>query len=131
MSEEFSLIEINKAKDPNNLTAIDKKHLPVILEAPNNVEKGKAFTIKVKIGGTDGVEHPNMQGHWINWVELYASTLPIAKTTFLPIFSNGYEITFSISLEESTILKVREYCNLHGIWEGDEATGGAKKISVT
>jgi superoxide reductase len=131
MSEEFSLIEINKAKDSNNLTAIDKKHLPVILEAPNNVEKGKTFTIKVKIGGTDGVEHPNMQGHWINWVELYAGTLPIAKTTFLPIFSNGYEITFRISLEKSTILKVREYCNLHGIWEGDEATGGVKRISVT
>ncbi|MEM1588754.1 MAG: class II SORL domain-containing protein [Candidatus Bathyarchaeia archaeon] len=129
MSEEFSLKEINKAKNPENLTAMEKKHLPII-DAPSSVEKGKPFLVKVKVGGIDGVEHPNMLGHWINWVELYAGEIPIAKVNFAPVVSNGYEVTFKISLEESTILKAREYCNLHGVWEGDEITGGAKKITV-
>lgn len=130
MPEEFSLKEINRAKDPGKLTDMEKKHLPLILEAPESVEKGKPFNVKVKVGGIDGVEHPNMLGHWINWVEIYAGEVPIARATFAPIFSDGYEVTFSIALEETTTLKLRGYCNLHGVWEGDEKTGGAKRIIV-
>lgn len=130
MPEEFSLKEINRAKDPEELTSMEKKHLPVILEAPESVEKGKAFNVKIKVGGIDGVEHPNMLGHWINWVEIYAGEVPVAKALFSPIFSDGYEVTFRVALEETTTLKLKGYCNLHGIWEGDEKTGGAKRIIV-
>lgn len=130
MSEEFSLKEVNRAKDPKNLTAMEKKHLPVILEAPDAVEKGQPFKVRVKVGGIDGVEHPNLQGHWINWIELYAGEIPIAKTVFAPVFSDGYEVAFTLTLEDSALIKVREYCNLHGVWEGDEETGGAKRITV-
>ncbi len=130
MSEEFSLKEINKSKDPKNLTAMDRKHLPLILEAPDTIEKGTPFTVRVKVGGIDGVEHPNLQGHWVNWIELYVGDVPVAKAVFAPVFSDGYEVTFKLSLEESATLKLREYCNLHGVWEGDETTGGAKEITV-
>ena len=51
MSEEFSLKEVNRARDPKSLTAMEKKHLPVILEAPDAVEKGQPFKVRVKVGG--------------------------------------------------------------------------------
>ncbi len=130
MSEEFTLKEINKAKDPSNLTVMDKKHLPLIAEAPEAIEKGRPFKVKVKVGGIDGVEHPNVIGHWINWIEILAGDIPLAKISYMPVYSDGYEATISIVLEESSTLKLKAYCNLHGVWEGDEVTGGAKRINV-
>lgn len=130
MSEGFSLKEINKPKNPKSLSEMEKKHLPIILEAPDFVEKGKPFEVKVKVGGIDGVEHPNMLGHWINWVELYGNEIPIAKVYFSPVLSDGYQITFRIALEESKTIKARAYCNLHGIWEGTLETKGLKEIKV-
>ncbi|MEM2122828.1 MAG: class II SORL domain-containing protein [Candidatus Bathyarchaeia archaeon] len=130
MSEEFSLKEVNRVRNPKNLTGMEKKHLPVFLEVPDTVEKGKPFRVRVKVGGIDGVEHPNLLGHWINWVELYAGEVPMARIAFAPVFSDGYEVSFTITLEDSSLLRLREYCNLHGVWEGDEETGGAKRIFV-
>jgi desulfoferrodoxin-like iron-binding protein len=131
MSEEYSLKEINRVNDPDNLTVMEKKHLPLLVNVPESVQKGKPFEVKVKVGGIDGVEHPNMQGHWINWIELYAGDISIGKTYLMPILTDGYEVTLKITLEKSTLIKTREYCNLHGIWEGDEATGGTKRITVS
>lgn len=128
MSEELPLKEIIRAKNPENLTDLEKKHLPLI-EAPDRAENGKPFNVRVKVGGIDGVEHPNLLGHWINWVELYTGDIPIAKVSFTPILGQQ-EVTFRVALQESTILKVKDFCNLHGVWEGDEATGGAKKIII-
>lgn len=125
MSEkEFSLTKLNKPKDWTNLTDMAKKHVPII-EAPKKVKAKEHFTIKIKVGGIDGVEHPNTLGHWINWVQLYAGDRLISKLDFAPEMCNGYLVTLNVTLNETVTLKAREFCNLHGVWEGKE-----KKIIV-
>ena len=122
--KEFSLTELNKPKDWTNLTNMAKKHVPII-EAPEKVKAKEPFTVKVKVGGIDGVEHPNTLGHWINWVELYAGERLISKVEFEPEMCDGYVVTLNITLNETTTLRAREFCNLHGVWEGRE-----KKVVV-
>ncbi len=125
MSEkEFSLTKLNKPKDWTNLTDMAKKHVPII-ETPEKVKAKEHFTVKIKVGGIDGVEHPNTLGHWINWIQLYAGDRLISKVDFAPEMCNGYLVTLNVTLNETATLKAREFCNLHGVWEGKE-----KKIIV-
>lgn len=121
MSEvkEFSLTELNKPKDWKALTDMAKKHVPIIA-APERVKAKEAFAVKVKIGGIDGVEHPNTLGHWVNWVELYAGERLVSRVEFAPELSDGYVVTINVTLNETATLRARSFCNLHGIWEGKE-----------
>ena len=121
MSEvkEFSLTELNKPKDWKALTDMAKKHVPIIT-APEKVKAKEPFAVKVKIGGIDGIEHPNTLGHWINWIELYSSERLISRVEFAPELSDGYVVTVNMVLNETATLKARSYCNLHGVWEGRE-----------
>ena len=122
--KEFSLTELNKPKDWTNLTNMAKKHVPII-EAPEKVKAKEPFTVKVKVGGIDGVEHPNTLGHWINWVQLYAGERLISKVEFAPEMCDGYVVILNVTLNETAMLRAREFCNLHGVWEGKE-----KKVVV-
>jgi superoxide reductase len=117
--KEFSLTALNKPKDWSNLTVMAKKHVPII-EAPDKVKAGEAFTVKVKVSGIDGVEHPNTLSHWINWVELYAGERLISRVNFAPEMCNGYVVNLDVTLSQSVTLMAREFCNLHGVWEGKE-----------
>ena len=117
--KEFSLTELNKPKDWTNLTNMAKKHVPVI-EAPEKVKAKEPFKVKIKVGGIDGVEHPNTLGHWINWVELYAGERLVCRVEFAPEMCDGYVATLNVTLNESAMLRAREFCNLHRIWEGRE-----------
>jgi superoxide reductase len=94
-----------------------KKHTPII-EAPSKVKADEPFAVKIKIGGLDGVEHPNTLSHWINWVALYAGDRLISKTAFGAELSDGYVLTINITLKESATLRAQAFCNLHGVWEG-------------
>ena len=116
MSEDFSLTKLNKP-EWNNLNVMDKKHTPII-EAPSKVKANEPFTVKVKVGGIDGVEHPNSLSHWINWVALYAGERWIFRAAFAPELTDKYVVTFNVTLSESTTLRAQTFCNLHGVWEG-------------
>lgn len=115
--KEYSLTELNKPADWNNLPGMAKKHVPII-DAPAKVKAGAPFSVKIKIGGIDGVEHPNTLSHWINWVVLYAGERLISRIEFASEMTDGYIVTLNITLNESTTLRAQEYCNLHGVWEG-------------
>ena len=118
MAEGFSLTEMNRA-DPTNLTDMMRKHTPVI-EAPDQVKTGEPFAVALKVGGIEGVNHPNLLGHWINWVDLYAGDRLLARTELAPVASQP-EATLHISLEEPATLRAVAYCNLHGVWESTKA----------
>jgi superoxide reductase len=122
--KEYSLTELNKPTDWNNLPGMAKKHVPII-EAPTTVKANMPFAVKVKIGGIDGIEHPNTLSHWINWVSLYAEERLIARIEFGAELSDGYVVTINVTLKQSATLKAQEFCNLHGVWEGK-----TKKITV-
>ncbi len=117
--KEFSLTELNKPKDWTNLPGMAKKHVPVI-EAPKNVKANEPFIVKVKVGGIDGVEHPNTLSHWINWVALYAGERLISRVEFGAEMSDKYVVTLNVTLNETATLRAQEFCNLHGVWEGKE-----------
>ena len=122
--KEFSLDELNKPTDWKNLSNMAKKHLPII-EAPEKAKAKEPFVVKVKVGGIDGVEHPNMLGHWINWVALYAGDRLISRTEFGPGTCDGYVMNINVALDKTAKLRAQEFCNLHGVWEGKE-----KKIII-
>jgi len=122
--KEFSLAELNKPEDWKNLTNMAKKHVPVI-EVPSSAKAKEVFTVKIKVGGIDGVEHPNTLGHWVNWLDLFAGERLISRIVFAPEVSNGYTATLDIALNETAKLRAQAYCNLHGVWEGK-----AKKVTV-
>lgn len=115
--KEYSLTELNKPADWNNLPGMAKKHVPII-DAPAKVKAGTPFAVTIKIGGIDGVEHPNTLSHWINWVVLYAGERLISRIEFASEMTDGYIVTLNIALNESTTLRAQDYCNLHGVWEG-------------
>jgi superoxide reductase len=124
LSEEFSLTKLNKPTDWTNLTVMAKKHTPII-EAPAKAKANEPFAVKIKVGGIDGVEHPNTLSHWINWVVLYAGDRLISKTEFAAELSDGYVVTINVTLNASATLRAQEFCNLHGVWEGK-----ATKVTV-
>ncbi len=115
--KEFSLTELNKPADWNNLTGMAKKHVPII-EAPAMVKANEPFVVKIKVGGIDGVEHPNTLSHWVNWVALYAGERLISRIEFGSELSDGYVVSLNVTLNQSATLRAQEFCNLHGIWEG-------------
>lgn len=114
MAEEFSLKEINRA-DPANMTDMMRKHTPLV-DIPDKVKVGEAFAVSIKVGGIDGVVHPNLLGHWINWLELYAGERLLGRVEFAPVVSQS-EATLNVVLEEPTTLRALASCNLHGLWE--------------
>jgi superoxide reductase len=116
-SEEYSLTKLNKPADWNNLPGMAKKHVPII-EAPAKVKANEPFAVKIKVGGIDGVEHPNTLSHWINWVALYAGERLISRVVFGAELTDGYVVTLNVTLSASATLRAQEFCNLHGVWEG-------------
>ena len=117
--KEFSLMELNKPVDWMKLSGMAKKHVPII-EAPKKVKANEPFVVKVKVGGIDGVEHPNTLSHWINWVALYAGERLISRVEFAPELTDKYVVNLNVTLNETATLRAQEFCNLHGIWEGKE-----------
>ena len=115
--KEYSLTELNKPIDWNNLNAMDKKHVPII-ETPSKVKANEPFTVKIKVGGIDGVEHPNTLSHWINWISLFAGDRWIGRVALAPEITDRYIITFTVTLSKSATLRAQDFCNLHGTWEG-------------
>jgi len=115
--KEYSLTELNKPADWNNLPGMAKKHVPII-EAPAKVKANEPFAVKIKVGGIDGVEHPNTLSHWINWVALYAGERLISRVEFGSELTDGYVVTLNVTLNISATLRAQEFCNLHGVWEG-------------
>lgn len=79
-----------------------EKHIPII----EKTQKG----IKVKVGE---VPHPMEENHYIEWVELI-----IDGKTYREFLEPGDdpEVEFNLNISEDSDLKVREYCNIHGLW---------------
>lgn len=79
----------------------NEKHLPVV-----EVNGSKVI---VKVGS---VEHPMEEAHYIEWIEVISGE--IAKRVFLKA---GQAPKAEFIFENIGQLRVREYCNIHGLWE--------------
>ncbi len=96
-------MDLNKPKDPNNMTDFEKKHTPAIEIS------GDKFIVKVG----DGIIHPMEEDHYITYIELFKDNESIAKKELKPGDEPKAEFE-NITLGE---LKAQELCNLHGLWE--------------
>lgn len=114
--EEDMLCGINVPKDEKNLTDLEKKHSSVI-EAPPEIDQNETFEVDIRVGGIDGVEHPNEPVHFIEWVELYSGDTFLGRC----IYSGGtsYALAkFKVKLSHAHgPLKIWAKCNIHGLWE--------------
>jgi superoxide reductase len=83
----------------NTVDASTEKHVPVIEKTPDG--------IMVKIGT---FPHPMEANHYIKWIEVISGPYLYVKG-FKP--GEKPEVSFPIPTQD---LKVRTYCNLHGVW---------------
>jgi superoxide reductase len=80
-----------------------EKHVPVVEKS----EKG----ILVKVGS---VPHPMEEMHYIEWVEVRAG-----ENIYIRGFKPGEKPESGFSIPQTDV-KVRAYCNVHGLWTNQE-----------
>jgi superoxide reductase len=116
------LCGVNMVCDCENMTDLEKKHLPVIT-APDTVGKGEFFEVTIEVGKL--LAHPSEPAHHIDFIELYADHTYLARVHFTGRTTKP-TVKLWISLDHIHCkLRAFSYCNLHGNW------GGCKKIQVT
>lgn len=84
----------------NTVDAAKEKHVPVVKKTDSG--------IKVTVGS---VAHPMEEKHYIQWIEVIVDGK--AYREFLKPGA-APEAEFCVSGDD---IKVREYCNLHGLWK--------------
>jgi superoxide reductase len=111
--------EVQTIQNKEEKTTLEKKHVPYI-QAPDKVKKGEYFEVKINMGKE--IDHPMEEGHYIQYLELYANYFQLARVSWNP--EAKAEATLKVKLEESCKLRAFVSCNLHGQW------GAEKDITV-
>ncbi len=86
---------------PNTVEASGEKHVPAVTVTDKTVE--------VNVGTVD---HPMLDVHWIEWVQLETE-----KGSSRKYLNPGEAPKVSFALEDDKPLAVYAYCNLHGLWK--------------
>ncbi len=89
--------------EANTVDAAHEKHVPVI----TRTEKG----FRVEVGS---VEHPMIDAHYIQWIELVTPDRTYRKY-LKPGDKPVAEFYVCDKIAEGEV-SAREYCNLHGLW---------------
>lgn len=106
---------VNTIKDSENMTDLEKKHLPVIT-APISIKKGECFEVTVEVGKL--MTHPNEPGHYIDFIELYADDTYLARLD-LTARMTGPVMKVPVALNHiHDSIRAFAHCNIHGTWEG-------------
>ncbi|MDA3840300.1 MAG: desulfoferrodoxin [Patescibacteria group bacterium] len=90
-----------KILDGNTVDAALEKHVPVIEETEDGVI--------VKVGD---VEHPMVEEHYIEWIEVLFENGNCKK-----FLKPGDKPEARFKIKKENILEAREHCNLHGLWK--------------
>lgn len=93
-----------KKMTENTVDAAKEKHIPVVEVNGNEVT--------VKVGE---VEHPMTEEHHIAWIE----AITVEGTVFRKQLKATDKPVFTFTTTEK-IDRVREFCNLHGLWSTTE-----------
>ncbi len=114
---------VNVAKDPEHMTVLEKKHLPII-SAPKSVKKGECFEVSVEVGKL--MPHPNEPAHYIDFIELYADHTYLWRLDLTAQKTSPTVRTWTSLDHTHGKLRAFAHCNIHGTWESDaeiEVTG--------
>jgi superoxide reductase len=105
---------VNRPENPNAMTDLEKRHFPVIT-APDSIKAGELFEVTIEVGKL--MEHPNESGHFIQFIELYAADIYLARQDFTPRTTCPV-MKVTVSMEQLLgWLRAYAHCNLHGFWE--------------
>jgi superoxide reductase len=85
-----------------------EKHVPKITVDGNKVT--------IDVGISMGTPHPMTEEHYIMWIELICKGNCYKRQILAP----GMEPKAEFVVSDTTGLSAREYCNLHGLWRGNE-----------
>lgn len=106
---------IQSAKDPKNLSALEKAHVPLV-KVPTIAEDGKNVQVEVTI------DHPMEKDHYIESLAIYVPNDPVvAKGIFRFSPANGaarLKIQTRMNSGTTRVLAVAT-CNKHGRWVGE------------
>lgn len=86
----------------NTVDAAQEKHVPVV------EREGDKLTVKV-----GSVAHPMEEKHYIEWIEAVVGDVVYTKM-LKP--GDAPEAVFCLHGNSGEVKRVREYCNLHGLW---------------
>ena len=86
--------------EENTVDAAVEKHIPVA-----EVKDGE---VHVKVGE---VEHPMLAEHFIQWVEVITKDGLVLRQNL-----NADEKPVAVFKVDGEVDRVREYCNIHGLW---------------
>jgi superoxide reductase len=103
---------IKTPKDANNLTDLEKKHIPVIkvVKTCGLIPEG-CRDVHVKMGE---IQHPMQADHYITHIDFYIDKEFIARVHLTPEKLNP-AAALHLKAKEGK-LSVIEVCNLHGAW---------------
>ena len=85
----------------NTVDASGEKHIPAV-----KVGEG---VVEVNVGSVD---HPMVDVHWIEWVQLVTD-----KGSYRKWLNPGEAPNVKFLLSEEKPVAVYAYCNLHGLWK--------------
>lgn len=77
-----------------------EKHLPVMERTPEG--------LLVKVGS---IPHPMEEKHYIEWIEIIADNKVYRK------YLNPKDKPEALFCIEAESVEIREYCNIHGLWQ--------------
>ena len=103
---------IKTPKDPNNLTELEKKHIPVIIivKKCGLIPEG-CQDLHVKMGE---IQHPMLPEHYIMHIDFYIDKKFLSRVILTPEKLNP---AAALHLKaQGGKLSVIESCNLHGCW---------------
>ena len=86
----------------NTVDASVEKHKPVLV--------GKGTTSKIMVGS---VPHPMEEKHYVEWIEIINGDYVNRK-----YLKPGDKPEADFYVQKQPGLIVREYCNIHGLWQG-------------
>jgi superoxide reductase len=99
--EEMKLMEEQTDEQTANQTT--EKHVPIIEKIPSG--------IKAVVGST---LHPMEEKHYIEWIEVVTEKGASRK------FLKPGDKPEALFKDVEGLEKIREYCNIHGLWEHKE-----------
>jgi superoxide reductase len=109
MSDAPILAGINIVSDIEAAGDFEKKHTPFI----ECSREGDKVHVSVSVG--HWVSHPNQPDHFIEWIEILAAGVPIARFDAAAVAVDP-TISCVLHVDAGTELWAQESCNLHGVW---------------
>lgn len=103
---------IKTAQDPNNLTELEKKHVPVItlVKKCGLIPEG-CQDVHVKMGE---IQHPMQPEHYIMHIDFYIDKEFISRVILTPEKLNP-AAALHLKAERGNLSAI-ELCNIHGAW---------------